>query len=395
MTTAFVFDTKLYKRGNDYYAMTLTNDFFCERYLDKTDNLIVITRSEDIKNVVGNIDGYKKTNSEKVVVSPVFRYNSIPDIFTKHRSIVKEMESNLKKCDNAIIRMPSVLGVVACDICRRKHIPYLIEMVACAWDGYMNHTNLTGKLVAPFMFLCTRKKVRESLWTIYVTNQFLQKRYPTRGKSFSCSDVVISDEKKVLKKIKSREFDKFNFKMCTVANVGMKYKGHKYALLAMKKLKDDGINIKYFLAGNGDQNYLRKYVEQFDLKDSVIFLGSLSHEEVFKLLDDIDIYIQPSLQEGLPRALIEAMSRGCCCIGSTAGGIPELLNKDYIFKKKNVKELVDILKRLNKEDVIIERVNNYEKAQEYTRSKLNKKRNDIYNDFFHSIENDNEVGMND
>jgi glycosyltransferase involved in cell wall biosynthesis len=42
-------------------------------------------------------------------------------------------------------------------------------------------------------------------------------------------------------------------------------------------------------------------------------------------LDRIDIYLQPSRQEGLPRALIEAMARACPALGSTAGGIPELL----------------------------------------------------------------------
>ena len=56
------------------------------------------------------------------------------------------------------------------------------------------------------------------------------------------------------------------------------------------------------------------------------FCGILpSGDAVSAWLDGIDIYIQPSFLEGLPRALVEAMSRGCPALGSSVGGIPELL----------------------------------------------------------------------
>jgi glycosyltransferase involved in cell wall biosynthesis len=42
-------------------------------------------------------------------------------------------------------------------------------------------------------------------------------------------------------------------------------------------------------------------------------------------LDQADLFVLPSYQEGLPRAMIEGMARALPCIGSTAGGIPELL----------------------------------------------------------------------
>ena len=45
--------------------------------------------------------------------------------------------------------------------------------------------------------------------------------------------------------------------------------------------------------------------------------------------DNIDVFIMPSLQEGLPRSMVEAMSRGCNVIGSRVGGIPELLDDNF------------------------------------------------------------------
>ena len=44
-------------------------------------------------------------------------------------------------------------------------------------------------------------------------------------------------------------------------------------------------------------------------------MGGVPHNKIFQLLDDIDLYIQPSLQEGLPRSVVEAMSRACPIIG--------------------------------------------------------------------------------
>ena len=92
----------------------------------------------------------------------------------------------------------------------------------------------------------------------------------------------------------------------------------------------------------------------------------------------MDVYIQPSLQEGLPRALLEAMSRGLPCIGSNAGGIPELLEKKMIFKKRNVKQLCKILKNLNKEELINSANYNFKKSKLYNLSYLNNKRNNFY-----------------
>jgi len=62
-------------------------------------------------------------------------------------------------------------------------------------------------------------------------------------------------------------------------------------------------------------------------------------------LDDVDIYIQPSRQEGLPRALIEAMSRGCPAVGSTAGGIPELLSPECLHQPGDHARLAELVER--------------------------------------------------
>lgn len=384
MNVGFVFDTVLLKKNNDYYGMTLTYEFFSERYLDKIDKMKVITRCDFFDNNKGDTSGYKKTNGNNLLVEPVFNYKKIPDALIKRKKILEELSSSLDSCDKVIIRMPSVLGIIACDYCEKNNKPYMIEMVACAWDGYINHTNRIGKIIAPFMFYFTKSKIKHCNYVLYVTDEFLQKRYPTFGKQFGCSDVVLkSSSSSILdKKIEnSKKFNPKEFSMCTVANVGMRYKGHIYAFKAIKKIKEEDINVKYYLAGNGNQKFLKKLADKLNITENIIFLGSLNRDEVFSLLDHIDVYVQPSLQEGLPRALIEAMSRGCFCIGSNVGGIPELLDSKYIFKKKKYKQLRDILLNLTSEKIIEGNKNNYNKAQKFEKEKLSEKRNLIYRNF--------------
>ena len=97
-------------------------------------------------------------------------------------------------------------------------------------------------------------------------------------------------------------------------------------------------------------------------------------------MDTLDLYIQPSNTEGLPRALIEAMSRGCPCVGSDAGGIPELLASPCIFKKKNIGDLIKTIQ------YVIENMMKcsdacYERAKDYKIQTIVNKRNEFFDLF--------------
>jgi glycosyltransferase involved in cell wall biosynthesis len=95
-------------------------------------------------------------------------------------------------------------------------------------------------------------------------------------------------------------------------------------------------------------------------------------------LDKIDLYIQPSVTEGLPRALIEAMSRACPSIGSMVGGIPELLDSKYLFHKKNVEELLNMLSEINTNNRLLMAAENFKKAQDFNHETLETQRKQAF-----------------
>ena len=90
-----------------------------------------------------------------------------------------------------------------------------------------------------------------------------------------------------------------------------------------------------FYGGNGNPDRLKRVASECGVGDNIKFLGSLSRTMVMQELDSCDVYIQPSLQEGLPRSVIEAMSRGCPVLGANTAGIPELIAPECIFKRAN------------------------------------------------------------
>ncbi len=79
------------------------------------------------------------------------------------------------------------------------------------------------------------------------------------------------------------------------------------------------------IAGDGDLLEAQKLVESLSLKEQVTFLGWIDSAQREKLLAEADIFILPSYHEGLPMAILEAMSWGLPIISTPIGGIPEIV----------------------------------------------------------------------
>ena len=249
----------------------------------------------------------------------------------------------------------------------------LAVAVACPWDGYWNH-GFKGRLFAPYGYWAGRKSIANSQFCLYVTRDFLQNRYPTKAPSIGCSDVNIDSFNAGLPK-------QFNctsnhISIGTVGSVGVRYKGQEYVIRAIPELQKKGLFVDYYMIGGGDSTRLRRIVSKMGVEKNVHFVGMLSHEQIPLKMQEWDMYIQPSLQEGLPRAVVEAMSVGLPVIGCKTGGIPELIEEDWLIKRKSSKDIVAmIIKKWDKTVLQETSKRNVCEAQKYNSAILDEKRN--------------------
>lgn len=103
-------------------------------------------------------------------------------------------------------------------------------------------------------------------------------------------------------------------------------KGHRYLLQAFGDLAPRFPDLYLALVGEGELlPELRSHARRSGLSDRVLFLGW--RDDVSVLLHAFDLFVFPSLNEGMGRALVEAMAAGLPIVASRAGGIPEVLGK--------------------------------------------------------------------
>ena len=133
--------------------------------------------------------------------------------------------------------------------------------------------------------------------------------------------------------------------------------------------------------GQGDPSRLNRLINRLQLNDEVEIIGQIKHEQVFDLLNQSDIYIQPSKQEGLPRAVIEAMSKACPIFGANTGGIPELILPTCIFQKGNIKQIESLLSNIDKSFLAKMAQMNFETAKNYLPEVLTERRRGFYENF--------------
>lgn len=289
------------------------------------------------------------------------------------------------KIDFLICHVPSDNSYHAIHCALKIGLPYITVVVGCAWDAMWNY-DWRGKILALPAYLRLRHFVSKSPYVIYVTKEFLERRYPSDGRVTNASNVQISELNDSIIERRIKKINKSNFdclRIVTVADVDVKYKGQEYVIKALSELKKiSNVNYVYYLIGGGNSSYLNKIANKYGVQDCVRFVGALSHDKVLEQLDEMDICIHPSKQEGLPRALIEAMSRALPSIGTKVAGIPELLPQRNLVRKGSVSDIVSAILQISNKEVMLEDAKrNFVIAADYSDNIINQRRRSLIQEF--------------
>ncbi len=361
------------------------------RFLPYFESITVIGRKKKLRaDETGVLEISSGRNVDHVLLpnihSPIKR-------LTKYHHMYKRIKEQVERADAVVIRGPVEFGMMAAKAARKQGKPYAIDMCGCAYNKEYSRNNILSKIYAPIKFRRAQYMVKHASAVIYVTEKFLQERYPTQGISEHASNVEIDMPPEYvinsrIDRIKSID-SKINIGL--VGNFGHGLKGLDLALQAL------GIVSKYYednpdnslpdfcfkVLGQGHASQWQSLITSNNLDGKIEFCGTIARgKNVLEWLDNIDIYLQPSLYEGLPRSLIEAMSRGCPALASDAGGASELLSNDFIHECGDVQKLADqIISLMDKDNLLSAAQNNFDKAKNYTIEELTPRRRDFWGNF--------------
>lgn len=151
------------------------------------------------------------------------------------------------------------------------------------------------------------------------------------------------DTAKFIKAGRKKELS-YPFKFITVARLHWK-KGLEYTLDSLKILQEKGVDFHYTIVGEGDE-YERLIfgIHQLGLQERITLAGKLSSDEVIRHMEDSDLYIQYSIQEGFCNAVLEAQAMGLLCVVSDAEGLSENVLDGitgWVVPSMNAKALAD------------------------------------------------------
>lgn len=298
-------------------------DLFARRYLDVFERVQVICRVDDGKH-------------RQITFGPNVELILVGDWtgswgYQRAKSWVRPILNEHLQPGSAVIAIsPGMMADIALPILQRRRMPFGVEVVS---DG----AEIVGAGGARSPLRCVvqwalrrslRQLCRHAACAAYVTRETLQRRYPaspgvytTHYSSIELLPEHFADSHRDTRRCRDPK------RLVCVGTMVRSHKGQDVLLRALAECRARGLDLRLTLIGDGGlRPQLESLSRQLGIADVVDFVGRLPPGGAIRdALDAADLYVQPSLSDALPRALIEAMARGLPCLATSVSGVPELL----------------------------------------------------------------------
>ena len=132
-------------------------------------------------------------------------------------------------------------------------------------------------------------------------------------------------------------------------------KGYDISIKAMAELKGQGFQFHYQIIGGENDQELLFLIEDLGLTSDVELLPKLPQQKVFELMSSTDVFLLPSIEEGIANVAVEAMALGCPVISTNCGGMEELITHDKegwivsVYDYKAMAEQIIVFSQLDSE----------------------------------------------
>lgn len=304
------------------------------RYLDVFTGVVLIARVAEAPQPSA---GCMRASGPGIEFRPLPPYSGLSGLIRHIGRVHRVVREAVADCDAVVVRSPSPVASLVSRAVLATGRRYGAQIVGDP-DQVFSAGAFRHPLRAPLRKLATAAQKRlsqDAFAVLFVTRHVLQSKYPTRGLVYSASDVSLEDEDFELPGRSALAPSVVEgarpFTVLTIGSLDQPYKGTSVLLDAAAQLHRRGADFRVRIVGGGRLlPALQRQSNALGLAAAVEFAGQMDQDGVRRALDAADLFVLPSLTEGLPRALLEAMARGLPAVASDVGGIPELLAAEYL-----------------------------------------------------------------
>lgn len=381
----FVTEARFLKNENDHiFCESSFSEKLWLRYLDVFESITVVARIKKV-NVVPN--GYVEISQKESINFIQFPYYvGLKEYLLNYRKIKNFCNSLVEEYSNYsfILRVPGLLGYNISQCLCKKNISFGIEVVGDPEEVFVS-SNFSNPLIRAINYLSVRQLkfiISKASCILYVTNETLQNKYMNYSASvFSVSDVILEDDlvSKYYKKLKLKK----DYNILCVGSLAQMYKAPDIMLKALNLIKNRGkINLNLVWLGDGEyKDKMINLSKRLDVSENSKFLGNVESSIVFQYMENSDLFVLPSRTEGLPRVVVEAMSKALPVVASKVGGIPELLEELVLVPKEDEYSLANIIENILLDENFYnnQSIRNLNFSHNFKKSILDERRKKFYN----------------
>ena len=166
-------------------------------------------------------------------------------------------------------------------------------------------------------------------------------------------------------------------------------KGLKYLIEAMKIIGDK--EKRLVIIGHGkEKDDLENLVKNFKLENCVTFIGKTPNQEVFRYMASSDVFVLPSLSEGFPITILEAMASALPIVATKVRGLPEIFKdgqNGFLVEPRNPEQIAEKVILLLNDEKLRKRIsiNNTEEVKKYDWKIVIDKLENVYFDIIKNI----------
>lgn len=166
------------------------------------------------------------------------------------------------------------------------------------------------------------------------------------------------------------------------------YKGVQFLITAMSKITHNVPHSKLLIVGDdqGEKQKIMKMIEVLKLEQTIQLFDQVVPEKVLFFMAAADVFVLPTLREGFPNVLLEAMGSGLPIVCTNVDGLPEIVKdgeNGFLVQPKNSEQLADKIIALLSDSRLAEQIskNNLEKIKDFEMDNIISQLEEVYSKY--------------